>query len=310
MDARDLSRSTGLPVKQVGAMLSHMSANFGCQPDFRLPFDENVARLRPLVRLPSGEYLAADPSSVAHGVHEWLQDFIRTNPTSRLAKRYSKHRSDAAERLVHASLQAVFGQQSVFNNQHYDSEHGPGEIDSLVRGFFPIIVEVKSRALTEQGRRGYRHRVKTVAQDVVSKSFEQTGRVRSYIMTENGRCFANRQGGPMTRRLDDEVSDPVEIVVTLERMDPVATTADTFAGGDQSRSIWITNLADFLMVRDILGDPASFLHYAQTRGRASSLGIHIFTESDALGQYLDERLAPLYHPRHGNRRQVGSHAHL
>ena len=288
-----LSRSTGLPAKQVGAMLRHMSADFGCQPDFRLPFDENIARRYPLVRLPSGEYLAADPWAVAHGVHEWLQDYVQTNPASRLATKYSKHRSDAAERLVRTSLQTVFGQQRVLSNQHYDSREGPGEIDSLVTGFIPIIVEVKSRTLTEQGRRGYRRRVKTVAQDVVSKSFQQTGRVRNYILKENGRCFANRQGGPMTRRLDDDVSDPVEIVVTLERMDPLATAADEFAGGDQSRNIWITNLADFLMVRDILGDPASFLHYAQTRGRASALGIQIYTESDALGQYLHERLAPL-----------------
>lgn len=288
-----LATSTGLPAQQVGAMLRHMSAYFGCQPDFRLPFDENIARRHPLVRLPSGEYLAADPWSVAHGVHEWLQDYIQKHPTSQLAKKYSKHRSDAAERLVLTSLQAVFGQQKVLSNQHYDSTDGPGEVDGLVTGFIPIIVEVKSRTLTEQGRRGYRRRVKTVARDVVSKAFGQTGRARNYILRENGRCFANRQGGPMVRVLDDEVTDPVEIVVTLERMDPLATSAEQFAGDDQRRNIWITNLADFLMVRDILSDPASFLHYAQTRGRASALGIQIFTESDALGRYLDERLAPL-----------------
>ena len=288
-----LAESTGLPVQHIGAMLRHMSVDFGCQPDFRVPFDDNVARRYPLVRLPDGEYLVPDPWSLAHGVHEWLQGFIQARPTSLLASRYHKHRSNAAERLVRTSLQAVFGEQTVFSNQHYVGNDGPGEIDTLVTGFTPIIVEVKSRGLTEQGRRGYRRRVQSVARDVVGKSFQQTHRARHYIIEEGGRRFANRQGGPMVRRLDDEVTDPVQIVVTLERMDPLATAAGKLAGTDQSRNVWVTNLADFLMVRDILSDPVSFLYYAQTRGRTSELGIHIYTESDALGRYLDDRLTPL-----------------
>jgi hypothetical protein len=288
-----LAESTGLPVQQIGAMLDKMSVNFGSQPDFRLPFDNNLARPYPLVRLLDDEYLAPDPWSVAHNVHQWIQRYIQTNPTSPIAKRYPKHRSKAAERLVSSSLQSVFGKQTVFCNQHYNSDGGPGEIDSLVTAFTPMIVEVKSRALTEQGRRGYRRRVKSVARDVVGKSFEQTDRARHYIVEEGGRSFADRQRGQMVRLLDDEVADPVEIVVTLERMDPLATAAGTLAGTIQSRNIWITSLADFLMVRDILNDPVSFLHYAQTRGRTSALGIKIFTESDALGRYLDDRLMPL-----------------
>ena len=289
-----LAQRTGLPVQQIGAMLHQhvsrfrMPARLPCAP-----FDDNLARRYPLVRLPEGEYLAPDPWSLAHGVHEWLQGYVQARPTSRLASRYPKHRSNAAERLVRTSLQAVFGEKTVFSNQHYVGNDGPGEIDSLVAGFTPMIVEVKSRGLTEQGRRGYRRRVQSVARDVVGKSFQQTHRARNYIIEEGGRRFANRQGGPMVRRLEDEVTDPVEIVVTLERMDPLATAAGKLAGTDQSRNVWVTNLADFLMVRDILSDPVSFLHYAQTRGRTSELGIHIYTESDALGRYLDDRLTPL-----------------
>ena len=288
-----LAESTGLPAQQIREMLERMSVYFGCQPDFRVPFDENKARRYPLVRLPKGEYLAADPWSVAHNVHEWLQHYVLINPTSRIASRYPKHRSNAAERLVHVTLQELFEEEAVFRNQHYDGKDGPGEIDVLVTGFTPIIVEVKSRGLTEKGRQG-RRRVKTVAQDVVGTSFAQTHRASSYIAKESGRSFANRQGGLKVRLLYDDVTDhPVEIVVTLERMDPLATAAAKLAGTEQPRNIWITNLADFLMVRDILTDPFSFLHYAQTRGKTTARGIHIYTESDALGRYLDDRLAPL-----------------
>jgi len=165
-----LAESTGLPEQQIGAMLHAMSVDFGCQPDFRVPFDDNLARRYPLVRLPHDEYLAPDPRSLVHGIHEWLQSHLQANPTSRLANKYPRHRTNGAERLVHASFEGVFGKHNVFSNQHYDSSDGPGEIDTLVTGFTPLIAEVKSRGLTAQGRRGYRRRVRTVARDVVGKS--------------------------------------------------------------------------------------------------------------------------------------------
>ena len=282
-----------IPKDQIAAMLHAMSVEFGCQPAFRTPLDDNQARRYPLIRLTRDTYLAPVSWLVAHHVHDWLQGYIRDNPTSRLAKRYPTHRSNAAERLVRRSLQAVFGEQAVLSNQHYDGSDGHGEMDCLVAGSTPTVVEIKSRALTEQGRRGRHRRVKTVANDVVVKAFEQTSRARNYIMGEGGRCLADQQGGQPRRLLNDDVTDVVEIVVTLEQMDPIATFAGRLTSSDNARRIWVTKLADLLMVRDILGDPASFLHYALARGETSKLGILVLMESDALGEYLDDRLASL-----------------
>lgn len=285
-----LARCTQIPVDQVAAMLHAMSVEFGCQPEFRTPLDDNQARLHPLIRLPDETYLAPTPWSVAHGVHDWLQGWIRDNPKSRLVTEYPKHRSDAAERLVRRCLQDVFGEGAVHSNQHYDSSDGHGEIDCLVAASTPIVVEVKSRALTEQGQQGRHRRLRTVAKDVVTKSFEQTFRARNYIIGEAGRYFADRQAGPPRQVLSDEVNDLVEIVVTLERMDPLAAYAGELADSGQPRNTWVTNLADLLMVRDILEDAASFLHYAHLRGTASKLGIRVLSEADALETYLDDRL--------------------
>ena len=285
-----ISHSTQLPVDEVAAILDGMSVDFGCQPEFRTPFDDNHARRYPLIRLRHGEYLVPVPRQVAHGVHGWVQGYIRDNPTSRLAEKYPKHRSDAAELLVRGSLETIFGEDTVFGNQHYDSSDGHGEIDCLVAGSTPIIAEVKSRGLTEQGRQGYPQRIRSVADDVVAKSFKQTVQARNYIMQEGGRCFAGDQRGEAKQLLNHDVTGSVEIVVTLERMDPLVTTAGKLAGTGRTRDIWVTNLTDFLMVRDILDDPASFLHYARTRCAVSKLGIQVFMESDALGAYLDDRL--------------------
>ena len=288
-----LARTTQIPAEQIEAILRNMSSDFGCQPEFKTPFDDNQARLRPLIQMPNGAYLAAAQSSVARGIHDWLQDYIRNNPASPLKDSYPRHRSRAAERLVHESLEHVFGKPAVFAQQHYDTNDGHGAVDCLVASSTPVIVEVKSATLTEQGRRGLPLRIKTVARKGVGKAFKQTRRARSYIVEEGGRCFADRQGGQLERLLADDVGEPVEIVVTLERMDPLTMAGGELASDGRPRSVWVTSVADFLMVRDILDHPASFLHYARTRGTTSGLGIQIFMESDALGAYLISRLAPL-----------------
>ena len=50
------------------------------------------------------------------------------------------------------------------------------------------------------------------------------------------------------------------------------------------------NAADFLMVLDVLDDPASLLDYIERRGRAAAAGVEIIMESDALEGYLTDRL--------------------
>ena len=288
-----LVESTQLPVEQLRALMLGLSTEFGCQPEFRFPGDNNQVRRYPLIRLPDGKFLVPTPWSIAHAIHEWLQAYVQINPASRLASKYPKHRSDAAERLVRHGLERVFGEAAVFGNQHYDGGEGHGEIDCLVVSSSPVVTEVKSRALTEKGRRGHRSRIKTVADDVVAKSFEQTRRSSRYILEDGGREFAERQGAKPVRLLVTDITEVIEIAVTLERMDPLTTSAGELATGDRTARIWTTSLADFLMVRDVLDDPASFLHYARTRGQTADYGIQVLTESDALGEYLVNRLALL-----------------
>ncbi len=287
-----LADSASLPVEEVRSLLLGVSAEFGCQPAFRTPLHNNVSQRRPLVRLPDDTFLAPTPWSVAHGIHDWMHAYIGQNPHSSVTKRYPKHRSDAAERLVQRSFARVFGEEVVLSNQHYEGKDGHGEVDCLVATSIPIVTEVKSHSLTEKGRKGHRPRIKRVADAVVSASFDQTRRARTYI-DEGGRDFAPRQGAELLRHLPDLVGDPVEVVVTLERMDPLATEAGALAGEDHTGRVWVTNLADLLMVCTVLDDPASLLHYAQTRARAHQLGIQMYVESDALGGYLSDRLGAL-----------------
>ena len=282
-----LANSTGLPRDQVEAMLTAMSTEFGSQPEFRLPGDENVLRKRPFIRS-ADSFLVPLPWAPAHCVHDWLVAHFDEEPNAKLRDAYLKGRSDAAERLVNSSLASIFGDSVVHTNVHYDGGGGHGEIDGLVGGGTPVVVEVKSQSVTEPGRRGSRARLERVAKELLGRSFDQTGRAIDYI-NEGGRRFAPKEGAEERQLLHDDVTDPVQIVVSFEGIDPLAISMSALTKSESRRAVWVTDLADFLLVRDLLWDPASFLHFAKTRSDTSRPVPYM--ETDAVAGYLEDRLA-------------------
>jgi hypothetical protein len=144
--------------------------------------------------------------------------------------------------------------------------------------------------LTDQGRRGAPARVETVAGNVIEKALEQTRRAGTYMMEEGGRSFAMKDGAGLIERLPIRLDGVTEIIVTFERMDPLAMLG-TAVVGQGERSVWIVSIADLLMVADVLTDAGSFHHYARTRAATTAAGPVIYVESDGLGAYLQDRLA-------------------
>ena len=281
-----LSDTTGLPREQIEAMLSRMSTEYSSQPEFRLPGDDNILRKRPFIR--SGElFLVPAPWAPAHYTHDWLLDYLDKEPNVKLRAAYFKGRSGGTERLVHSCLSSIFGEPRVHANVHYDGINGHGEIDCLVGGGTPIVVEVKSQSVTDPGRRGHRPRLERVARDVLERSTDQTRRASDYI-SAGGRRFALKEGADTAQLLFDDVVEPTQVVVSFEGIDPLAISMSALIGSGESRAAWVTDLADFLVVRDFLGDPGPFLHYAKTRSDPSRPVPYM--ESDAVVGYLKDRL--------------------
>ncbi|MEV6242471.1 hypothetical protein [Lentzea sp. NPDC051838] len=86
----------------------------------------------------------------------------------------------------------------------------------------------------------------------------------------------------------------VPIVVTLERLDPLAANllGAQGEGPDTERPVsWMVGLADLLMVADVLPSPEEFFAYAEMRARlATSPGISACTEADVLGFWCAKRI--------------------
>lgn len=282
-----ITESSGVERDQVAAALNAASVAFSCQPEFRSPFDPNEAYVRPLIRLDDETYFAPLPWSLGHNVHGLVRALVAHDP--RLAAAYQRHRADATETLINEALQPIFGTDFVHRSQHFNSSVGAGEVDCLVTGSRAWCIEGKSQSLTEPARRGHRPRIERITKDVVRAALAQTERAARYILRDGRRDFAAEQGGRTEIRLPHTVSDCLETIVSLERMDPIKALGLDLADSE-GRTTWLTGMADFLMVVDVLDDPATLLDFVSQRSLAASAGVIVTMESDALEGYLEDRL--------------------
>ena len=115
-------------------------------------------------------------------------------------------------------------------------------------------MEVKSQSVTDPGRRGNRARLERVARDVLERSSDQTTRAAAYIVA-GGRSFAPTEGADPVQLLDDDVAIPAQVVVSFEGIDPLCHLDGVVARDRGPLRVWVTDLADFLVVRDFLAEP-------------------------------------------------------
>ncbi|MDV8003132.1 hypothetical protein [Rhodococcus sp. IEGM 1408] len=191
--------------------------------------------------------------------------------------------------MILNALQGVFG-GNVRGSQYYSSTSGDsGEIDALVLAEWPLVVEGKAISLTEEGRQGRARRVETKIKEILGKALDQTDRALNYILEEKGRSFSSRPTGRAEDLLPADVSGGTAVIVTFERMDPVAFNGLEVVGSVR-RPTWVVSLTDLLMVAEILATPGEFSHYAKMRGDMVASKAMAAAEADLLGAYLIDRL--------------------
>ena len=188
-------------------MLASMSTEFGSQPEFRLPGDENILE-KAAVHSHCRRVLGSDAMGAGPLRPRLVIGIPRggTEPEAPRCVLQGKERCGLNGLWVHRCA-AIFGDSAVHTNVHYDGAGGHGEIDCLVGGGTPVVVEVKSQSVTDSGRRGGRARLERVAKELLERSVDQTGRASDYI-NNGGRWFAPSEGSEGRQLLHDEVGDP------------------------------------------------------------------------------------------------------
>jgi hypothetical protein len=267
-------------------MFRELALPWNCQPDFRSSDQVNLARSRPLVRV--GErYFCPLSWSLAHETLRWTQELVQSNPS--LARTLERRRSAGTENLVSSSLTRIAGSENVHRKQHYDSEEGHGEIDAIaLLGDVVLLAEAKSHKLTELGRAGHLGRVRRVLKEAFEEGLDQLARGNRYVLG-GGRTFASAEGGPRAELLPARIGRVLRLLVTLERMDPIAFRIIHIARGleHEDSEVWVISLADLLMLVDLLPTSGEFCGFALFRQQLlQQPAISHLMESDLLGEFL------------------------
>ena len=287
ISAPELARVLSWPEEKTKRALGDLAFTPGSQPDFTLPTQDNLVRMYSLVALSDDQYFAWLPGALIQESHAWFNDLLQKRNLESLRNKYLAARDAATEELTTESLARVFGADRAFGNVYYPAEGRP-DVDCVV--IIPrdaLVVECKAHLLTGPGRRGAPGRLSTKFDELVTKPAKQAERFVDHL--RNGGAAFDHSGRQLSLPVDHESILP-RMVVTYERVDPLATSMAILAEGNAKEPAWILPLADLLVVVDLLSSPSVFWHYATIRWRQSQeQELSVQTEVDALGLFLDDK---------------------
>ena len=266
-----ISEESGMDEPKIERIMDALALDWNCQPDFRSPGSKNLARTRPIVRT-KGRYFCPLPWGLAHETLRWTHDLILERGLTSLMSTLDRRRSAATESLSRSSLASVFGSDHVWSKVHYNSGASVGEIDVLATyGDLVFIVEAKSHQLTERGRAGEIKRVERVTREAIEDGLGQLARAHRYLtgpLVELTDAKRNVLEIPMP-----ESSQTVRLLISLERLDPLAFRAPELVGpamDNEDAAVWAIGIVDLLLVVEVLSTPVEFSGYALFRQRFSA----------------------------------------
>ncbi|KRC46427.1 MULTISPECIES: nuclease-related domain-containing protein [unclassified Nocardioides] len=280
-----LAENLGLDPDAFQSVIASLSTRVGTVEPDQIHTD-NPVRVRPIVKLSSGEWMWPRPVDFVHVALEWAHGAVTPHP--RLVSALDKARQRTAEDLTEELLREVFGER-VYRSVTYPVEQSDAEVDVLVR--LPgalLVVECKGGRISREGRRGAPHRVDRHIKDIVERANDQNGRTIRAI--RDGAPFVDARG----RSLDlDANSVILPITVTLDRVDPFGAYlgfADAESGVERS---WIISLADLIMLAELLPSPSDFVAYVAKRRQMLRDEVLVYVEADALGAWFEDRLSSI-----------------
>jgi hypothetical protein len=281
-----LAERLGLNEEQFSALVTSMATNLGSVDPERVLQDSSV-RTRPLIQLSSGEWMWARPIDFLHGAMEWALGVCKADPS--LNSAFDAARQSIAEELTADLLEEVFGRDHVFRNVRYPDTESDAENDTIVSlPGLTLLVETKGGRFSAPGRRAAPLRVEKHAKELVEDGAKQNRRTAAAIA--DGKILTAKDG----RRVPvDPLDDVLPIVLTLDRVDPFSTYLGQPPEGGADERNWVVNLADLVMLADILPIPEEFVAYARRRLRMLREGVRVFVEADCLGHWCEDRTAKI-----------------
>jgi hypothetical protein len=271
----------------------------------QLPGQYNDLQSRPIVRFPDGRYFLPIGFNLSEAIYECPFYWMNRDPAYReIALR---NRGESAQDITADLLRMVFGKDNVYTEVRVEKGKGHTitDIDVLaVTGNKAVIVQIKSKRLTELARLGNDEKLVDDFKAAVQDAYDQALLSRRAVMDGSNKLFVNGR----ELHLAEQVDDAYILCITLDHYPAVIHQVDIYLKKTPSDPFPIAlSVFDLDILCFYLKDRFEFLYYLRQRIRLNTyfradsemalLGFHLknklYKRNDADMEALDNSFAQL-----------------
>jgi hypothetical protein len=234
--------------------------------DLAEPGQYNRLDSHPLILLSDGRYFLAVQFNLARSLYESPFYWMLTDAAYR--DQASVHRGETMEALAAEFLSAVFASENV--HRGVELRRGStvvGEIDVLATlGRKGLIVQCKSKRLTELARRGDTDALERDFQDAVQAAYEQGLSCRELLTDDSVAAYVEET------QIDVDIDDAFIACVVSDHYPSLAHQVHMYLKRDADAPYpFVLSIFDLELVSYYLDDPFGFMYYVRQRTSLAEL---------------------------------------
>jgi len=262
------------------------------QKDFNSQFrgigNFNWFNAKPIIQLDEERYFVPISFSVFEAVYESPFYWMWEDKTYR--DTLAENRGKTGEEITYDFLSQVFNKNRTFKSVKITTQKGKDDTDIdilCVLGSKALIVQVKSKKLTELSRAGNDEQLQKDFQGAVQDAYEQGLISRQKILDRSAKFF-DEKGNEI--QLSEEIDDVYIMGITAENFPSLTHQANVMLDKKDNEPFPIfSTIFDLELMVHYLNDPYDFLYYIKQR---TSLMEYFKADEEIvfLGYHLDQKL--------------------
>ena len=177
-----------------------------------------------------------------------------------------KNRGNSTEEIAFDLLKNVFGEENVYKNVKIkkNKKKTITDIDVLaIAGNKAVIIQAKSKKLTELSKKGDDNQLKKDFQEAIQKAYDQGITCRNAILNKSNKLFLDDDS---ELELGEFINDAYIICVTSDHYPAIINQVDAYLKKEKDDPYPMAlNIFDLDIILFYLKDPFEFLYYVRQR---------------------------------------------
>lgn len=285
----ELSHTSDIGEQSLGYMLVRLSKKLGRFLKIKNHMDFNYLYKTPIININDVFVVPFFPTFCQAISETFYYDVIEKDPD--YLPEFEKKKGEVSEGRAFRYLSQAIPPDFLFPNPKFQDKKGEHEIADIVILFNDIllIVQNKSKLLTEAAQKGDIEAIKTDLQNSILKAYDQCIKAKRDLLAGKLTSLTNKRWKDVPLKISN--IHKIYFVITLEDRFPILLLKDleSFASVDFKKEEYpfTVNLYDLAIITSELSTPPEFIKYLEKRIELNSKGIiGIFDELDLLGYYL------------------------